>query len=279
VYWGVANPAPPFAGDVRPGDNLFTNSVVALQADSGRLAWHFQFTPHDEHDWDSAQTPILADVAINGRARQVICWPNRNGFYYVLDRVTGSFIAGVPYVDLNWASGLDPNGRPVLVENGGPTVSGHLTKPGGNGGTNWQNSAYDPDGGRVFIPATEGETIYTTTPTPRRGASGRYLGSASLGRTPTHVVRALEPATGVKLWEYFPPYLEDVGYGGLLATRGGLVFGTAGGSLFAVESNTGAEQWTVPLGGGTEAAPISFKRRGQQVLAVVAGQTIFVFGL
>ncbi|HET9384237.1 MAG TPA: PQQ-dependent dehydrogenase, methanol/ethanol family [Gemmatimonadales bacterium] len=279
VYWGVGNPAPPFAGHVRPGDNLFTNSVVALHADSGRLAWHFQFTPHDEHDWDSAQTPILANVTIDGRARRVICWPNRNGFYYVLDRVTGGFVAGVPFIDLNWARGLDSGGRPVLVENGGPSAQGRLTKPGRNGAANWQNSAFDPDRGLVFVPATEGETVYTNTPAPRRGASGRYLGSAAMATTATHVVRALDATTGMKRWEYFPRYPEDVGYSGLLATRGGLVFGATGGFLFALESATGTERWTVPLGGETEAPPISFTRHGRQALAVVAGRTVFVFGL
>jgi alcohol dehydrogenase (cytochrome c) len=277
VYWGVGNPAPPFAGDVRPGDNLFTNSVVALHADSGRLAWYFQFTPHDNHDWDSAQTPILADVVIDGRARQVICWPNRNGFYYVLDRVTGEFLTGIPFVEQNWARGLDSRGRPLLTVSGGSSTSGRLTKPGGNGGTNWQNSAFD--GRLVFVPATEGETVYTSKPDPRPGARRRYLGSAAVVRTPIHVIRALEPATGAKRWEYFPPYPDDVGNGGLLATRGGLVFGASGGSLFALESTTGVERWTVPLGGGTVSAPISFVRRGQQVLAVFTGQTLFVFGL
>ena len=115
LYWGVGNPAPHFAGDVRPGDNLFTNSVIALHASSGKLAWHFQFTPHDEHDWDSTQTPILADLSIDGTRHLVICWANRNGFYYVLDRATGKFLTGVPFVEQTWAKGLDSDGRPQLA--------------------------------------------------------------------------------------------------------------------------------------------------------------------
>ena len=130
VYWGVGNPAPDFSGDVRPGDNLFTNSVIALHASSGKLAWHFQFTPHDEHDWDSAQTPILADLSINGTRRQVICWANRNGFYYVLDRATGKFLTGVPFVEQNWAKGLDSDGRPQLVDSQSISNTGQLIKPG-----------------------------------------------------------------------------------------------------------------------------------------------------
>src|SRR5271155_2962871 len=138
LYWGVGNPAPDFSGDGRPGDNLFTNSVVALHASSGRLAWYFQFTPHDEHDWDSAQTPILADLLIDGLDRKVICWPNRNGFYYVLDRVTGQFLLGVPFVEQNWAEGLTSAGRPIPSDQNTVSETGTLTKPGCTGGTIWQ---------------------------------------------------------------------------------------------------------------------------------------------
>jgi alcohol dehydrogenase (cytochrome c) len=143
LYWGVGNPAPDFSGNVRPGDNLFTNSVIALHASTGKLAWYFQFTPHDEHDWDSAQTPILAELSINGTKRQVICWANRNGFYYVLDRVTGEFLTGVPFIEQNWAEGLDSAGRPRLVSSQSISNTGQLIKPGVLGGTNWQNAAYD----------------------------------------------------------------------------------------------------------------------------------------
>ena len=138
LYWGVGNPAPPFAGDKRPGDNLFTNSVVALHASSGKLAWYFQFTPHDEHDWDSTQTPILADLVIGGLERKVICWPNRNGFYYVLDRVTGQFLAGTPFVEVNWAEGLTSRGRPIPTNANTVSGGGRITKPGVAGGVNWQ---------------------------------------------------------------------------------------------------------------------------------------------
>ncbi len=126
VYWGVGNPAPDFSRGARPGDNLFTNSVVAIHATSGKLAWHFQFTPHDDHDWDSTQTPILADVLFDGAIRKVICWANRNGFYYVLDRVTGKFLAGTPFVEQDWAKGLDTNGRPIVREEGAATRTGRL---------------------------------------------------------------------------------------------------------------------------------------------------------
>ena len=145
LYWGVGNPSPDFSGDVRPGDNLFTDSVIALHASTGKLAWYFQFTPHDEHDWDSAQTPVLADLSINGVVRKVICWPNRNGFYYVLDRVTGEFLAGVPFVEVDWAKGLTSAGRPILSDVAKVSTAGRRTRPGIDGGTNWQNPAFDPE--------------------------------------------------------------------------------------------------------------------------------------
>jgi len=282
VYWGVGNPAPNFAGDVRPGDNLFTNSVIALHANSGKLAWHFQFTPHDEHDWDSAQTPILADLAINGTRRPVICWANRNGFYYVLDRATGEFLTGVPFVEQNWAKGLDSAGRPQPVDSQGVSSTGQLIKPGVVGGTNWQNPAYDEKRGLIFIPATEGAAVFTKSENPKRGDRGTFLGSAGAEHQSTKpVVRALDPAIGARRWEYFSPRIEGdpLNYSGLLATEGGLVFGASGGYVFALDSTTGHELWRVFLGSGTHAAPISFTVDGRPGLVVSSGRAVFMFEL
>jgi alcohol dehydrogenase (cytochrome c) len=281
VYWGVGNPAPDFQGNVRPGDNLFTNSVIALHASSGKLAWHFQFTPHDEHDWDSAQTPILADLSIDGTKLPVICWANRNGFYYVLDRTTGKFLTGVPFVEQNWAKGLDSAGRPQLVESQTISSTGQLVKPG-VGGTNWQNAAYDEKRELIFIPAMEGAAVFTKTDQPKRGDRGNYLGSADAPHQSTKpVVRALDPATGERRWEYLSPRGEGVhpDFSGLLATEGGLVFGASGGYVFALDSATGREHWRVFLGGGTHAAPISFTVDGRQAIMVSSGRAVFMFGL
>ena len=213
LYWGVANPSPPFSGDERPGDNLFTNSVVALNASSGKLAWHFQFTPHDEHDWDSAQTPILADVLINGVKRKVICWPNRNGFYYVLDRVTGEFLSGVPFVEQNWAEGLSATGRPVLSKESDVTQGGRLIKPGVIGGMNWQPAAFDPRKGLIFVPAVESASVFTKSDPDKivRGKTGLLLGSGgSIVEPPILLVRALDVATGARRWEYRAPRSEFI---------------------------------------------------------------------
>jgi len=280
LYWGVGNPSPSFSGDTRPGDNLFTDSVIALHASTGKLAWYFQFTPHDEHDWDSGQTPILADLLINGEVRKVICWANRNGFYYVLDRVTGAFLAGVPYVEVNWAVGLTPAGRPILSEGAKVTTSGRRTKPGTDGGTNWQNSAFDQKRGLIFVPATLGSTIFTKRLSDKimREPNGLMYGSGWTEAEPSvRLVRALDAATGQRKWEYSAA--TSIRYGGLLSTEGGVVFGAAGGFCFALDADTGREVWRLSLGGNTAAAPISFAIDGRQVIAVAAGRALFVFGL
>jgi alcohol dehydrogenase (cytochrome c) len=282
LYWGVGNPSPDFAGHLRPGDNLFSNSVVALHARSGKLAWHFQFTPHDEYDWDSNQTPILADLVIDGQVRKTICWANRNGFYYVLDRVTGEFLNGVPYVEMNWATGLEPSGRPIPVPPPPSSKNGRLVKPGA-GGTNWQNPAFDAARGLVFVPALEGAAVLTISPDAEPREPGTlYLGSRSavVPGSQTPLVRALDAASGARRWEYpSPPMTDEAQFSGLLATGGALVFGASGGVVFALDSDTGRELWRVFLGGDTRAAPISFTVDGRQVIAVSAGQSLFVFGL
>jgi alcohol dehydrogenase (cytochrome c) len=282
LYWGVGNPSPPFAGDGRPGDNLFTDSVVALQASTGKLAWYFQFTPHDEHDWDSAQTPILADLLIEGSERKVICWPNRNGFYYVLDRLTGKFLTGRPFVEINWALGLTSEGKPVLANADAVDAGGRLTKPGVAGGANWQPATFDPAQGLIVVHAVEGQSVFTKSSLDRisRGEHGFLAGSGGnmLG-PPTNVVRALDAATGVKRWEYYPPPLKGYEWGGMLATAGGLVFGTSRGSLFALDVATGKQLWSFGLGGATYAPPITFTSEGREVIAAWAGRALFLFGL
>jgi alcohol dehydrogenase (cytochrome c) len=283
LYWGIGNPSPDFRAEGRPGDNLFTDSVIALHASSGKLAWYFQFTPHDDHDWDAAQTPILADIPIKGAIRRVICAANRNGFYYVLDRTTGEFLAGAPFVEQNWAKGLDSAGHPILSSDAEVSHSGRLTKPGVGGGVNWQNPAFDPKSGSIFVPATEGVGVFTDAPTAKRGELGLFGGSHGTdAERAKPVVRALDVATGAKKWERYAPNWQESfaeGYSGLLATGGGLVFGDSQGFAFAIDSETGRELWRVFLGGDTYGAPISFTVDGHQVILVSAGRAELMFGL
>ncbi len=272
-----------FRGTSRPGDNLYTDSVIALHATTGKLAWHFQFTPHDEENRDSAQTPVLADLLIKGVVRNAICWPNRNGFYYVLDRVTGEFLAGVPFVDVTWAKGLTSTGRPILSNVAQISAEGRRISPGIEGGTNWPNPSFDPRRSSIFIPAAESSSVFTKLPPDRlpRTHDRYFVGSGASQLEPvTHKVIALDAATGARKWEYLTPSSIDSNnaMSGLLSTEGGLVLGAAGGVLFALDADTGSEVWRRPLGGKTASSPISFRVDGRQVVVVAAGRALFEFG-
>jgi alcohol dehydrogenase (cytochrome c) len=284
LYWGVGNPSPAFFGDARPGDNLFTDSVIALHASTGKLAWYFQFTPHDEQDRDAAQTPVLADLLIKGEIRKAICWPNRNGFYYVLDRLTGEFLAGAPFVEVDWAKGLAPTGRPILSDSAKISAEGRRISPGNSGGTNWQNPAFDEKRESIFIPATESSSVFTKLPPNAkivRIGNRPFVGSGWSQEPTTRKVVALDAGTGARKWEYRAPSGVDSenGNSGLLSTEGGLVFGASGGAVFALDADTGREVWRRSLGGKTKAAPISFTVNGRQVVVVAAGRALFEFEL
>jgi alcohol dehydrogenase (cytochrome c) len=282
LFWGVGNPNPDYDGGVRPGDNLFTDSVIALHASTGKLVWYFQFTPHDEHDRDAAQTPILTDLFIDGVVRKVICWPNRNGFYYVLDRITGEFLTGVPFVEIDWAKGLTSKGRPILSNVDDLSTTEHRSRPGIAGATNWQNPTFDPRRGTIFVPALESSSIFTKVSSKEAVSvqSGSYLGSGwSQTAEGIHKVVALSAATGRREWEYTAPAGNDYDYSGLLSTEGGLVFGASGGVCFALDAETGQELWRLSLDRDTKSAPISFTIDGKQVIGVSAGRALFLFGL
>jgi alcohol dehydrogenase (cytochrome c) len=218
---------------------------------------------------------------MDGLERKVICWPNRNGFYYVLDRITGQFLLGTPFVEINWADkGLSSQGRPIPLDANAVIERGRLTKPGNNGAVNWQPAAFNPALGLIFVNATESQSVFTKSAAElARGTTGMWMGSGVSVIDPvTQTVRALDAASGAKRWEYHAPLAKGTGNGGMLATAGGLVFGTSGGSLFALDAATGEEFWSVSLG-DTHAPPISITSEGRQVIAVLAGQAMFLFGL
>lgn len=284
LYWGVGNPAPDFNGDVRPGDNLFTNSVVALSASSGERVWHFQFTPHDEHDWDANQIPVLVDLEFSGDTRRLMLWANRNGFYYVLDRATGEFLTAAEFVKQTWAEYIDPQGRPVLSGGGAPSIRGTLVWPGTGGGANWMSPSYSPRTNLFYTPFLEAPRVFFKGAEPPELRSGSlFLGSVSTyasGDTVQVGVRALEPTTGAVRWEYSsPPRTDYPMVGGVMTTSGDVLFIGDRTSFIAFDARTGLRLWDVNLGGTIRANPMTYAVNGRQHVAIPAGNTLFVFRL
>jgi alcohol dehydrogenase (cytochrome c) len=269
LYWGVGGPRPDFDPSSRKGDNLYSNSVIALRGTTGKLLWYFQSTPADTHDWDAVQVPMIADRSVDGREERRIVWANRNGFYYVLDRATGAFLRGVPFVRENWAKGLDAHGRPILAPTS-RSVQGQVVFPSARGGTNWWPPSYDPDLGLTFIPALEqGMTFFPTAETLPSSESSFYT-----------AVRAVDAYSGKLVWEHRErERTGDSTVSGMLSTRGGLVFGAADGQFFALDARSGKTLWSAGIAGSTYAAPVTFSVGGQQYVSVVIGRSLLTFAL
>jgi alcohol dehydrogenase (cytochrome c) len=280
VYWGTGNPGPDYDGTVRVGDNLYSDSVVALDADTGEMKWYFQFTPHDIHDWDSTQIPILADTMFDGEPRKLMLFPNRNAFFYVLDRETGEFLLGTPYAKQTWAEGLDSNGRPILVPGKEPSVDGTVVSPAITGGSNWWSPTYSPRTDLLYVMAYDAETRYYIRKTAYEEGDSYRAGGGENPESPEsyhRAVRALSPQTGELRWE-FP--VNPRSTSGLMSTAGDLVFGgTADGYFFALDAESGEELWHKSVGGRVHAAPISYAVAGKQYVAIAAGNAVFSFAL
>jgi alcohol dehydrogenase (cytochrome c) len=279
VYWGVGNPGPDWNGDVRPGDNLYTCSLLALDADTGRLRWYFQFSPHETHDWDAAHVPILVDAKVNGRERKLIVNANRNAFYYVLDRTTGEFLAGRPYAKQTWARGLDAKGRPMVVPDTEPSEKGALVFPNLNGATVWFSPSYSPQTGLFYVAVREIGSVYF-----KRDAEykpGTFYAGGGEDELPMDdawgAIRALDPTSGEMRWEF---KLHSPPWAGVLSTAGGLVFsGSDEGNFYALDARTGKPLWDFQTGGGINANPISFNVDGKQRIAISANEVLYVLGL
>lgn len=281
LYVGTGNPGPDWNGDVRLGDNLYTDSVVALNPDDGTLSWHFQFTPHDTHDWDAAQVLVLVDREFRGEDRKLLITANRNGFYYVLDRLTGKYLHGREFVKQTWASGLDDSGRPVLLEGKDPSEAGTKVYPMVAGGTNWMSPSYSPLADLYYVTCREGASMYYKGPADDHQPGTRFWGSMFMNEETNHewygAVRALDPETGRLVWEH---KLFQPAWAGLLSTAGGLVFaGAQDGWFKALDAKSGEEKWRIQLGGPILASPVSYESRGKQHVAIAAGQGLFVFAL
>jgi alcohol dehydrogenase (cytochrome c) len=280
LYWGTGNPNPDYYGADRTGDNLYTNSLIALDADRGTLRWHFQFTPYDEHDWDATHVPVLADVTIGGLPRKVVMVANRNGFFYVLDRTDGRFIRASPFVRQTWAKEIAANGRPVELPDQRPTRTGTLTCPDLYGGTNFMSPSFDASLGLFYVSAREVCQIYVSAP-PREGYRA---GDLVLGGTPRPgpergwgALRAIDPLTGERRWELRHP---SPSWGGVLSTGGGVVFtGTNEGDVLAADSRTGRELWRRRVGAAVYAAPTTYMLDGRQYVVIAAGTSLTAFAL
>jgi alcohol dehydrogenase (cytochrome c) len=296
TYWGIGNPGPDWNPDLRPGDNLYTDSVIALDADTGVLKWHFQFTPNDGYDYDSVQVAVLADITYRGAPTKTMMWANRNGFFYVLNRETGAFLSGAPFVKVNWASGLDAKGRPIPT----PQPPGQPTWPGNQGGTNWYSPSFSPRTGLFYLSAWEGyASIFRKEPatyvpgrnfagggaavlTPVPGAPGVRIGRTSPVNDWTDTVGhgaviALDPQTLQRKWT-FSQY--DVTDSGILTTATDLLFtGGREGYFYALDARSGDVLWKASLGGQIVNGPMTYAIDGKQYVAVISGNSLYTFAL
>lgn len=284
LYWGTGNPGPDYNGDVRPGDNLYSCSLLALDPDTGTLKWHFQFTPHDTRDWDATQVPVLIDAAVGGRPRKLVVMPSRNGFYYALDRVTGEFLFAKPFVKQTWAKAIDSTGRPVLNPGQEPTPEGNESIwPGVDGGHNWMSPSYHPGTKLLYFSAREERRRFFKTDAPEfqtgeaffgggGGGGARFRPEESWGK-----LVAMKPETGDVQWEHrilTPPWA------GVLSTAGNLVFSaTPSGNFYALDARTGKELWSFNGGDRVYASAVTFLSRGRQLVAIPIGDVLIAFGL
>ena len=296
TYWGVGNPGPDWNNEQRPGDNLYTDSVIALDPDTGRLKWHFQFTPNDTYDYDSVQIPVLVDMNWNGTPVKIMLWANRNGYFYALDRETGKFLVGKPFVKVNWSSGLDEKGRPIQT----PQPPGMPTWPGNQGATNWYSPSYSPRTGLFYMSVWDDyATIYTKQ--KQDYVEGRYFtggGFRVFGPTPNATpmptlsrgpinnwtdavgkgaVMAVDPKTGERKWRFD---MTDVTDSGILTTGSDLLFtGGREGYFQALDARNGTLLWKANLGGQIVNGPMSYEVDGKQYVAVIAGNMLSAWAL
>jgi len=282
LYWQVGNPGPDHNGDEREGDNLYSDSVIALDAATGTLKWHYQFTPHDEWDWDAAEPLTLVDTKWDGQNRKLLLQANRNGFFYVLDRTNGKLLLGQPFVkNLTWAKEIGANGRPVRNPDVGPTGKGNKVCPAVLGAANWWSTAFDPSSSLYYVQTIESCGIYSKGETD--WATGRgFMGGSSrnaTGMQPQRFLRALDIRTGKIAWE-----LPEVGSGesrsGALATAAGVVFfGEDSGALMAADSASGKILWHFQTSQSIRASPMTYVFDNRQYVAIASGSNILVFGL
>lgn len=281
LYWGTGNPNPVMAGQSREGADLWTCSIVALNPDSGKMVWYFQGSPHDTHDWDETETPVLINTTIDGKPRKLLVQAARNGYFFVLDRTDGKNILSKPFVPLNWSKGVGANGEPIPNPAREPTVDGSLLTIPGGGGTNWMPPSYNPQTGLFYVNATVGYSIFYLTDPGKRpegyGGEGRTLWAQN-------VLEAIDIKTGDIRWRHPYTTADRVGGGlggpGTLTTAGNLLFtGDYNGNLIAFDASNGTILWHFPMLTSLTNGPVTYRLDGRQYLVAGAGDTLNVFAL
>jgi alcohol dehydrogenase (cytochrome c) len=284
TMWGTGNAGPDYDGDNRAGDNLYSSSVIALDADTGKLKWYYQFSPHDEFDWDATQVPVLADIDFRGAPRKVMMWANRNGVFYVLDRTNGRFLSGKSFTKTNWYTGFDENGRPMRTPGIVPTDAGTLVYPGNQGGTNWYNPSFSPATGLFYIPAWENSSsIYHKGEDPPEFEDGKSFTGRGPGRGQTDddvfsSIIAMDPKTSERKWTFrlAAPSTE----GGILTTASNVLFtGGRDGQFIALDARDGKLLWETNLGPSVSAGPMTYMVGGKQYVSIQCGTALYTFTL
>ncbi|MGE3704015.1 MAG: pyrroloquinoline quinone-dependent dehydrogenase [Vicinamibacterales bacterium] len=276
IYWGTGNAGPDYNGSGREGDNLYTASIVAIDGDTGKLRWHYQFTPHDVWDYDATQVPVLADLTINGRPRKVVMFANRNGFFYVLDRATGELVSAKTYVNTTWAKEIR-DGRPMVLPNQIPTEQGTRICPDPTGGTNWMSPAFSPTLNLLFVTSREAcATFYSWADEYQPGEGYRGGAAQRLGEVQQSALRAIDAVTGEVKWKF--PYTTQ-SWSGVLSTASGLVFAGSSGNLMAFDAATGKSLWHYQTGASVYAAPTTFMVDGRQYVLIPSGTALTAFAL
>jgi acido-empty-quinoprotein group A len=274
LYWGTGNPNPVLAGQGRAGDNLYTCSIVALNPDTGKLAWYFQPSPHDVHDWDAVETPVLFDAEFKGKRRKLLGQASRNGFFFVLDRTNGEHLVTAPFIDQTWASGVDSRGRPIAKPEAAPSPDGALVEPGSDGSTNWMAPSFDPQTGLFYVNCRRLFSIFYNTVTGKaEGWGGR---DRNLWANTT--LRALDYRTGKVVWNHELGDGESLA--GILTTAGHLLFSADNsGNLLALDPTTGKTLWHVNAGGRMQASPMTYELDGRQYLIIAVQNILYAFAL
>ena len=283
VYWQVGNPGPDFNGDTREGDNLYSDSIVALEAKTGKLKWHYQFTPHDLHDWDAQEPAVLVDTTWQGKPRKLLLQANRNGFFYVLDRASGELLLAKPFLKkLNWAEAIGKDGRPILNTLKENADGETYVCPGFQGGTNWFSASFNPATGLYYFTALERCNLFSKR-TGEWQAGKSFMGGAARpapGETFTKYLRAVNIQTGEITWELPQVSGTTTASAGTLSTASGLVFfGENSGAFMAADAATGKVLWEFPTNQVWKASPMTYVFDNTQHIAIAVGQSIMAFGL